>query len=84
MILPGNCHQTIVDALEGLTFAPQTLASTVVHNLSEAGFRIVDLQELDGIIRELLRLVEKHDKLRQDDMNEAAIKAKALLEILRD
>lgn len=54
----------------------------MVNDLSDAGFRIIDLQELDGIIRELLRLIELHDKFRQDDMNEAVIKATALLEIL--
>lgn len=82
MILPSNSRQTIVSALEGLSSAPQTLASKVVNDLSDAGFRIVDHQEIDEIIRELLRLIETHDKHRQDDMNDAVIKAKALLEIL--
>ncbi|PJO47204.1 hypothetical protein [Brucella pituitosa] len=82
MVMPGNSREVIVKALEGLSLAPHTLASKVVNGLSDAGFRIVDHQELATIIRELLVVIETYDKLGQEDMNKAVIEAKALIGIL--
>lgn len=82
MIMPGNSRQVVIDAMEGLTVAPNIVASKVVNDLSDAGFRVVEHQELDGIIRGLLEVVAHYDNHRLDEMNPAVIKAKALLEIL--
>lgn len=82
MIMPGNSREVVVKALEGLSLAPHTLASKVINDLEDAGFRVVEHQELDGIIRGLLEVVAHYDNHRLDEMNPAVIKAKALLEIL--
>ena len=82
MIMPGNSREVVVKALEGLSSAPHTLASKVINDLDDAGFRVVEYVELSEIIRDLVGLIEAHDKFHLDDMAPAVIKAKALIEIL--
>ncbi|GEM_PF-1613534 len=84
MFLPGNSRETIIDALEGLTDHPQIIASRVTNALSDAGFRVVHLDELSEILRGLLVAIEHHDRQGVDSMNPAVIKAQALLLMLSD
>lgn len=77
MIMPGNSRDVVVKALEGLSPAPHTLASKVINDLEDAGFRIVEYQELSGIIRDLLDMAEGNAS-----MHPSVIRAKALIEIL--
>ncbi|RRY09904.1 hypothetical protein EGJ58_10545 [Brucella anthropi] len=62
--------------------APHIAASKVVNDLDDAGYRIVEHHEIDGIIRRLIELVEEDDKLILGGTHPAVIKAKAILEIL--
>lgn len=77
MIMPGNSREVVVKALEGLSPAPHTLASKVINDLDDAGFRVVEHQELSGIIRDLLDMVDA-----SNTMHPSVIRAKALIEIL--
>lgn len=77
MIMPGNSREVVVKALEGLSLAPHTLASKVINDLEDAGFRVIEYQELSGIIRDLLDMVEAGSS-----MHPSVIRAKALIEIL--
>lgn len=54
----------------------------MVNDLDDAGYRIVEHHEIDGIIRRLIELVEEDDKLIPGGTHPAVIKAKAILEIL--
>ncbi|WKT94516.1 hypothetical protein QYR01_24255 [Brucella anthropi] len=42
MIMPGNSREVVVKALEGLSPAPHTLASKVINDLEDAGYRVVE------------------------------------------
>ncbi|KAF1008726.1 MAG: hypothetical protein E5299_01930 [Burkholderia gladioli] len=77
MIMPGNSREVVVKALEGLSLAPHTLASKIINDLEDAGFRVVEYQELSGIIRDLLDMAEG-----TGSMHPSVIRAKALIEIL--
>ncbi|KAB2752335.1 MULTISPECIES: hypothetical protein [Brucella] len=77
MIMPGNSREVVVKALEGLTSAPHTLASKVINDLDDAGFRVVQYEELFGIVRDLLDMVDANAS-----MHPSVIRAKALIEIL--
>lgn len=77
MIMPGNSREVVVKALEGLSSAPNILASKVINDLDDAGFRVVERDELTGIIRDLLDMAEG-----TGSMHPSVIRAKALIEIL--
>lgn len=77
MIMPGNSREVVVKALEGLSSAPNILASKVINDLDDAGFRVVELDELTGIIRDLLDMTNGNGS-----MHPSVIRAKALIEIL--
>ena len=77
MIMPGNSREVVVKALEGLSSAPNILASKVINDLDDAGFRVVERDELTGIIRDLLDMAEGNGT-----MHPSVIRAKALIEIL--
>lgn len=77
MIMPGNSREVVVKALEGLSSAPNILASKIINDLGDAGFRVVELDELTGIIRDLLDMVDANAS-----MHPSVIRAKALIEIL--
>jgi len=77
MIMPGNSREVVVKALEGLSSAPNILASKVINDLDDAGFRVVQYEELLGIVRDLLDMVDANAC-----MHPSVIRAKALIEIL--
>ncbi|WP_433762170.1 hypothetical protein [Brucella anthropi] len=80
--MPGNSREVVVKALEGLSSAPNILASKVINDLDDAGYRVVGYEELSEIIRDLVGLIEVGDKFHLDDMNPVVIRAKAPAEIL--
>ncbi|MRN66417.1 hypothetical protein [Brucella sp. 10RB9213] len=82
--MPRGAREAVLKALSSVTESPNLYGAVVLNALDDSGHRVVNLEELSEILRELLQLVETHDKHRLDELNPAVVKARALLEILSD
>ena len=83
MILPANARQVIIDALGGFTEAPNITASKIIHDLEDAGFRVVDYGELTMVLEKLLSLITDLDRVGQTELSDGVVLAKALIEVLK-
>lgn len=82
MILPGNSRQVIVAAINGSPIAPHSTTSTIVSDLADAGYGIIDRGELAQVFTGLLSIIKVLDGDGQFATDIDVTKAKQMRELL--